>query len=312
MDYIGPFDTVSKEATFGEAAFDQLVNANPDADLEGAIPPMELCKHPVAEILEVIKSAGLTPNKNDLTQLRQAIEAKIGAVFSNQITVGQVLAYNRVYPHVMTANNKLVVVDNEDGTVTLAADQTWVHRGLIPRSSNHLSLEARTVTIPAGATGHLRWRWNEGSPEIFFGNLADSGYNPSELVDGDPAFDTDFDDMLIARIARDGSDPPAITGLRNRRKFFMRGETAHVRHTPFEDSTAPAAIQNGEMVELDWARQPRAKITALNDIDVQRNNINEFNAGVRDLSRYGIFVWYQNDSSSLSQEFAFVAFQADA
>lgn len=301
MDYIGPFDTVSMEATFGEAAFDQLANANPDVGQEGAIPPMELCKHPVAEILEVIKSAGLNPSKNDLTQLRQAIEAKIASVFSNQITVGQVLAHNRVYPHVTTANNRLTVIDNEDGTLTLAADQTWVHRGLIPRSSNDFSVENRTVTIPPDSVGHMKWRWNDGSPEVFFGDLADSGYNPSDLVDGDTAFDAGFDEVFIARIEREGSGAPEIRPIRNAALLTARG---HV-HVPnddmmtYEDNVlSPDNIEIFETVELDWARRAEPVWKSLLDVRLHTNNDSldrrEGNYGVRRLSRYEIAVFMQS------------------
>ncbi|MEH6630153.1 MAG: hypothetical protein V7776_04980 [Halopseudomonas aestusnigri] len=46
---------------------------------EGSIPPGDAFEHPQREIVHVITESGLTPDGEDLTQLNQAIDAKIAA-----------------------------------------------------------------------------------------------------------------------------------------------------------------------------------------------------------------------------------------
>ena len=55
------------------------VDANPGASIEGSIPPAAAVEHPMREILNVIVSAGITPDDADLAQLYQAIVALIAA-----------------------------------------------------------------------------------------------------------------------------------------------------------------------------------------------------------------------------------------
>ena len=73
MDRVGPFDTNTLEPTYGQTAFGHWRNANPGAGQAGSIPSAEAWTHPIAEIIDVITHYGLTPNRDDLTQLRQAI-----------------------------------------------------------------------------------------------------------------------------------------------------------------------------------------------------------------------------------------------
>lgn len=50
------------------------VDANPATGIEGSIPSAAAIEHPMREIVEVIKSAGLEPDETNLKQLKTAIE----------------------------------------------------------------------------------------------------------------------------------------------------------------------------------------------------------------------------------------------
>lgn len=248
MRFVPPLNPTTGEL---DAALLPYVNGNPTTGIEGSFPGHEAITETMSELVHLVEYSGQTPSSGDLQQVRKAVEA----ILAQYPTIAQILTYNRVFPHTMTGDNKLTVIDNEDGTATLAADQSWVHRGFFPRSSNDLDVEARTVEIPPNATGHLRWRWNGGAPQVTFGNLADDqGYNPGELVDADPVFDTSLDDMLIARIERDGSGTLEITGLRNRAQLrsHFRGQEVFTNV-----SAGSSPLKMGEAVTLDWARTPR-------------------------------------------------------
>lgn len=78
MDRIGPFDPDTTSATFGATALSEWSNGNPATGQPGSIPPYEAFSHPLEEIANVIEQAGLVPDKDDLTQLYQAIAAIAG------------------------------------------------------------------------------------------------------------------------------------------------------------------------------------------------------------------------------------------
>ena len=71
MKYVPPFngDEDNKERSY--------INANALHGEEGSILNAKAIEHPLREIVNTIKGAGLTPNETDLTQLQQAILAYI-------------------------------------------------------------------------------------------------------------------------------------------------------------------------------------------------------------------------------------------
>jgi hypothetical protein len=63
----------------GGAEGDSYVDANPASGVQGSPVPAAAIEHAMREVVEVITAAGLTPDEEDLTQLRQAIAAMIAA-----------------------------------------------------------------------------------------------------------------------------------------------------------------------------------------------------------------------------------------
>lgn len=80
MDYLTPINGDQADANRS------YINGNKQTGTEGSIPSAESFEHPQREILEVIAFAGLTLDQNDLTQLRQAIQAMVSNTSNN---VGQ-------------------------------------------------------------------------------------------------------------------------------------------------------------------------------------------------------------------------------
>lgn len=79
MQLIGPFDTGTGQPTYGTSAFANWTNGNPGTGEEGSIPPVQAWSHPQQEIVNAITGAGLTPDKDTLTQLATAIPLLAGA-----------------------------------------------------------------------------------------------------------------------------------------------------------------------------------------------------------------------------------------
>ncbi len=130
-----------------------------------------------------------------------------------------------VYPHVLASDLLINATDNLDGTVTIDAGQSWLHRGIFKFSTDDIAVGARTLAHVASKTHHLRWHapgTGTATPEVTYPNgrfvlndLADVGYNPSVLTERSATFDTTYDDMLVARVVTDGANVPTITTLAN-------------------------------------------------------------------------------------------------
>lgn len=253
-----------------------------------------------------------TETTRGLTRLATPAEAQAGTDPHSVVTpegLGAatlaILSNNRAFPHVLTEDNRLAVSDNGDGTVTLAEGQSFLHRGFFARSTDDLGGGARTLAIPAGALGHLRWRWTGPStaPQLVFASLSDAAYNPGGLDEGDPAFDTTYDDMLIARIQRVGSGAPQITLLRN---------AAELLDEITDNAAMDAPNTNGSSREMslvfDWSRRPSMVLPIVTSVTVANaifgpNDSHDHDAAliVQSLDRYAASIRHMRDYAIGSQ-----------
>ena len=136
------------------------------------------------------------------------------------------------YPHVDGAGT-LSITNNGGGFLEVDAGQTFVHRGLSQISTNDYTSGQRQVTTAASKTYHLRWTLGGGFA------LTDVTAVDETL----PEYDSDFDDMLIARIVTDGSNVPTITPLINKNN--------HQTKVEFTGGTPINSGQNGS--QINWS-----------------------------------------------------------
>ena len=139
--------------------------------------------------------------------------------------LSSILRNNIVFPEIETADHRLAITDNADGTLTIDVAQTWLWRGMMRFGSDSFNLADRTVTTVSGKTYHLRWHapgTGTAVPEATypFGRfeLADlTGAAPGEI---DPVYDSTYDDMLIARVVTDGGNVATITRYANAKNLI--------------------------------------------------------------------------------------------
>lgn len=287
----------------GEAADASYVDGNRSAGTKGSLVPAAAVENPQREIDHVISFFGLTPANTDKQQLRKAIEAAISAATgggdtSQFLLVSQARARLPIFPEIQSADGKMNVTSPSAGTVQVPTAVTFSHRGIYPVSTSDYIEDDRTFATLANKTYHLRWNPDDG---FSLEDLADSGYNASVLAESNVAFDSAYDDMLIARVVTSAGNVATITNLVNRDRHGIAGETAQAIDTPFQDNTLPSAISNGRTITFDLARRPRAAISAVNDMDVARAGQVEINFGVRVNSRYNMLAWYQHDATGQTE-----------
>lgn len=75
MKYVKPSNETDPNAAYKDF--------NLETGEAGSIPPAAAIEAPMREIVNLIEAAGLTPSETDLTQMAQAIDAKINASTSN-------------------------------------------------------------------------------------------------------------------------------------------------------------------------------------------------------------------------------------
>ncbi|MCD1264555.1 hypothetical protein B5M44_24105 [Shinella sumterensis] len=220
-----------------------------------------------SEIGHVITFNGLTPDNGDMEQLRKAIQAQIDASTgggdpSTYLTLLQASSRLPIFPEVQNANGHFGVITPATGQVRVPAGVNFLHRGISPYATVQTDL-----ATDASKTYHLRWNKTDG---FSLKDLSSGAYNPSTLAEANAAFDSSFDDMLVARVVTNSSNVPTITNLVNKDRMAMQ---ALITGTNGRD-----VGQNGARFDFDqainWARTPKDFNFSLATIGA--NNINTF------------------------------------
>ena len=129
------------------------------------------------------------------------------------------LAIAPVHGEMLTSDGRFTITDNANGTLTLDAGQTWLWRGYRQLTTDGIGdAAARTVTTVANKTYHLRIAYDDvtKTQTLSLNDLADAGYNPASSAETISDFDSDYDDILIARIVTDGANAATVTTLANK------------------------------------------------------------------------------------------------
>jgi hypothetical protein len=208
-------------------------------------------------IADVINEAGVTGPDGDLTKLRRAIEAIAQAVtgggtVSDFILMAQARNRLPIYPDVQNADGRISVTAPSTGTVRLAGGVEFLHRGIFRITTTQTDFPTDPSKIY-----HLRWHVTDG---FVLRDLASGTYNPGTLSEANVAFDSDYDDMLIARIVTNSSNVATITALANKSRLDL---------SDFVDSGA-AIVTTGSGSDgsqiigsftLNWSRTPKIHLS---------------------------------------------------
>ncbi|PDT05693.1 hypothetical protein CO666_03560 [Rhizobium chutanense] len=271
------------------------------------------------EIMKVCAMAGLSPSEADWTQLYQAIGIMMDALFAdveaafpyattaeaiagallnkiiNPKTLADVLAvklaagpldpavvtYLNVYPTILAANNKATVTPSA-GQVVVTPFQ-WVWRQFKTLDLAALNLAARTFATAASKTYHLRLAYdvNTGVQTLSLKDLSSAGYNPSALAEGNVAFDTGYDDMIIALVTTSAGNVPTVKPLKNASRL-----TASAQRTTYVINANASIGWVYDAITLDWARQPTINLDTTNaNVTSNDDSLQGFIANTR--TRYG-------------------------
>ena len=148
-------------------------------------------------------------------------------------------------PEILTPS-KILTVIGSSGEVSLTSGQQFVIR------------DGFQVTVPSGvnfATGanktfHLRYVFETGANASNMGNafyeekgildqsfyladLSDPAYNSLYYTENNPVFDSQLDDMLIAKIVTDGGNNPTVTALINTNNLCAYDNQRNYTQWPF-------------------------------------------------------------------------------
>lgn len=206
-----------------------------------------------SEIGNVITSAGLIGSDADLTQLRQAIQAMIDAATgsgatANYLLMAQARSRLPIFPEINTVDGTMTCISPVTGSVRVPGGIIFTHRGIFPITTSQTDF-----TTEANKTYHIRWTVTDG---IVFKSLSDVAYNPSTLSESNAAFDSKYDDMLIARVITNTANIATITNMVNKDRLFFSADTsgAGIKHP-----TNNYAYYFDGSVTINWARTPKTK-----------------------------------------------------
>lgn len=228
MEYLAPYGSSDPNAAYVD-------RSTPNAQA-GSKVPAGAVEHPQREIVKVIMEAGLTPDKDDLTQLWQAIKVMIESVRVNL----------PMFPNVLTTDGKIPVTPFAPGTIRIPAGVDFTMRG--GRKITTLQTDRSTL---ANTTYHLRYTEAGG---FLLKSLSDTTYNPGGVIGNEvnASFDSTYDDMLVAKVVTNGSNAATITNLVNRDSL-----ATELRVSKALPSALNWATLAGSGATLNWARKPK-------------------------------------------------------
>lgn len=247
----------------GGAADAPFLDGNRNAGIKGSVVPAAAVEHPQRELAHLISFAGLTPAASDLEQVRKAIEALINAATgggdtSQFLLVSQARARLPIFPEILSADGRMIVTSPAAGSILVPPTVAFQHRGIFPMSTSDYSEPNRTFVTTASKTYHVRWDPTNG---FRLRDLADVAYNPGVLAETATAFDSTYDDMLVARVTTNGANVATITNLANKHdlkgKFSQSHTFSNIAASDVSDHTLAAPIV------IDWARTPEIMIGGL-------------------------------------------------
>jgi hypothetical protein len=210
-----------------------------------------------AELDAIVQEGGITPSDSDDTTVLQAILALIDAATgggdtSNFVLMSQARARLPIFPDVLHADGHLNITSPSTGQVRVPAGRVFQHRGIYQITT----VQTDFATL-SSKTYHLRWNPTDG---FTLNDLADTGYNPSALAETVSAFDSTFDDMLVARVVTNSSNVATITNLLNRVRL-----TNQATFRTGIQGALDWTVLSATAVALNWARTPLISTVALNE-----------------------------------------------
>lgn len=260
-----------------------------------------------AELGSVIAEAGIEGTNTRQTLLKEAILALIEAATgggdpTNYLLISQARSRLPIFPEILNVDGRIVVTAPATGTVRLPGGVDILHRGIFV-----VTTEQTDFNTDASKTYHLRWNPTDG---FQLKDVAGSTYNPTTLAETNPAFDSKYDDLLIARVVTNSSNIATITNLANKNRLLLTGEMS----VPFQEHelVSPSNIQNFAPVATNWGRTPRARMTAGTNLTTAVPGLSvppEINMGARAVDRYRIGVYWQSQSTPGT---SWIAYEAEA
>lgn len=194
----------------------------------------------------------------------------------------------QIYPEITTNNGVLSLTSPSASNLTVDTGGRIIHRGWREYLTDDYVLASRQLTTAANKTYHLRW-----SPANAFQlkDLANGTYNPSALDEDNEAFDTTYDDMLVARVVTDGSNNLTITNLINRSRI-----TGEISKLTEEQTTTwlPALV-----TDLNWSRTPQISFRAVDcELSVSTDAITIFSCSATRYSATSYAYGYNNTGTA--------------
>jgi hypothetical protein len=230
----------------------EFEEANVDQGIIGTVLKAAWLNTMQRELVSIVETFSNTLDPQNDHQLFEMIDAITPIRFPKTLEGVEPVCAMPFYPEILTPSNTLAM-DISDNQIQIREGQSFVWRGVWKICTEDYSQNLRTFQLEPQKSYHIRWQPQNG---FCLKDLADKNYNPAQYSDAHPAFDSQFDDLFIARILMNNATP-AITLLKN----------MHILQTTW--STSPLSwvvgVQNNQSFDkysaqgalmLNWGRTP--------------------------------------------------------
>lgn len=206
-----------------------------------------------ANMREAVRGMGVTESEVDDQLLLKCFQS-VTANFSLSALMNMPF-----FPEIQNSNGLLTFATSA-GQIVINTGLSFLHRGHKVYSTGDFSAGERTFATAANKTYHLRWYppGHANAPSVTYPkgrfmlqDISSGGYNPGAAAETVVAFDTTYDDMLIARVVTNGANALTVTSLVNK----------HVLRSVIDNEGAISGTVDSDKLRMatstyNWARVP--------------------------------------------------------
>lgn len=205
-----------------------------------------------AELKAIQDEGGIPGSDSDDTTVLQAIQAMIAAATgggdtSQFVLFSQAQARLPIFPEIQTTDGRLNVTTPATGQVRVPAGGSILHRGIRTYATAQTD-----IATTASKIYHLRWSPTNG---FVLKDLSEVGYNPAALAENNAAFDSTYDDMLVARVVTNSSNVVTVTNLSNFDRLNFNGVIVGQNFSVVSNEL----IKSDYIQALNWSRVPKQR-----------------------------------------------------
>ncbi len=230
----------------------EFLEANKETGFTGTVCKAEWFNTLQRELCGIVEGFGETLDENNDQQISDILLRHLP--IKKPIVQCQPSDGGLFLPEILTKNNTLGIDSKQNGEIVIQSNQAFLFKGVWEINTSDYEEKNRTFTTLPNKIYHLRFTIDDG---FILNDLTDTKYNPSALPETHTQFDSNYNDMLIARVMTNKQNAITINSLKNKHQLSTIWNTnvVQAKNNPTANITFYTIPPQGTLL-LNWSKTP--------------------------------------------------------